>query len=763
VWRLIHKDGKTKPDKVPYYPSGSPRSFTHGSEADRAALVTFEEACAARDRGRFDGVGIAMLNDELVALDFDHCVRAGVVDPAVESMLSGTYCELSPSGTGVRALLRGKLPDRKDVHAEGDALFGFETFHAKGFVTFTGRILDSESLFYEPSAPLSSIPHSVLDLYEERFGLPDNEARADRSLNVLQAQHAATDQTIEEIASALAALPAVYADDRSKWKDVLLALASLKGTEYEESVTRLAHEFSARCPAKYRADDVDKVWAGLSTREITPRSIFNWAQAAGWINPRSAVAAVVAHAEDHGEEDHSLSDVRISRMLAEHLSGRFVYQHNGRGWMAYRAGVWMPCGLGEQMEEGKRLGGRILQAAAKDAASLDAERAKEAMTLARRAMQAGGITAALKLAESDPRIAANPEQFDTDIDLLNVANGIVNLPTGELRPHDSSLRMSRQCPVDYRPDMSCPTWLRTLREISNDDADWVDYLQRVVGYVLSGHVSEEKLFFWIGHGSNGKSVLANVFRRIMGTYATSVSANFLLVTQRDGEAATPTLATLPGARLALANEVEAGSRLSAQTVKVACSTEAISARHNYGAPFVFVPTHKLVVRANHKPIIADNDEGIWRRIDLLPFDRTFAQHEKDVELENKLMAEAPSILAWMVRGFAEYKRRRLVPARRVAAASGEYRRESDVLGQWVEERALLGVGRACRQGDAYTSYRLWCSEQGLKSTSKKSFTRSLAERGVRGGQETGGARERTYEGLALRGVMYAEPMSDLFA
>ncbi|MGV8893173.1 MAG: DNA primase family protein [Burkholderiaceae bacterium] len=447
--------------------------------------------------------------------------------------------------------------------------------------------------------------------------------------------------------------------------------------------------------------------------------------------------------KDVGADPLAQSDVEIARRAAEMMAGRFVYEHGARGWMHYLGGVYLPCARGEEVEIVKRLGVEIL----KTSQMLTTDDVKRTAALAQRVMSAAGVKAALQLAQSDPRLAVQPADFDADPDLLNVQNGVIYLPSGELRQHDHAQFFSRQCPYHYDPEARAPTWARFLQQISNDDPDWVDFMQRAVGYSLSGHVNEEIMFFLLGIGANGKSVFCNVMRHLGGGYVGAVPANFLMVSKRDGESATPSLAALVGARVVQANEVEAGARLSAQMVKVATSTDAISARHLYGRQFTFTPTHTLWVRGNHKPIITDNDEGIWRRLVLIPFDRHFTAEEKDTGLEAAIMREAPGVLAWMVRGHLEYRQRGLRRAARVAAASHAYRIESDLVGQWIDEQATRGPGCVWQQRDAYLDYSEWCTGQGLHPMAKKSLTTSLKERGFNEGQETTGGRLRIYRGL----------------
>ncbi|AIV48336.1 hypothetical protein X899_2465 [Burkholderia pseudomallei TSV 25] len=444
------------------------------------------------------------------------------------------------------------------------------------------------------------------------------------------------------------------------------------------------------------------------------------------------------------------SDVRISMMLADRMAGTFLYEHGGKGWRVYLDGRWMACATGEETELAQVIGPAILKEALSSTAS-DPDAAGRMIRLAKRAMSAAGVSAALQLARSDRRLAARPDEFDQDPDLLNVANGVIHLPSGELRPHSPDMRMVRQSPVEYKPDAQAPQWLKFLDEISCHDADWIDYLRRALAYTLSGRVNEEMLFFMLGRGANGKSVLVNVLRSVLGPFVGSVPTSFLATSKNDDkEGASPVKASLQGLRMALANEVEAGSKLSAQTVKEVTSTEAIAARHLYKDLFNFTPTHKLWVRGNHKPIIMDNDEGIWRRIALIPFERNFSPDEQDKRLEERLLSEREGILAWLVGGYAEYQRHGLRPARRVAAASAAYRAESDLVGQWLDEEAEIVPGMTCLKDDAYQSYVDWCRRDGLDPKTKTTLTRMLDERGITSGQANTAGRPRIYKGMRLK-------------
>ena len=463
-------------------------------------------------------------------------------------------------------------------------------------------------------------------------------------------------------------------------------------------------------------------------------------------------AGLAGASATHGTTDDARpTDLALSVIWVRRNGDRFGYDHSRKLWMTFEGGTWIYCSKGQQVEAAKDLADALMKdATAALSRDRDSKRAQLFMACAIRAQSAAGTQAALSLAQSDPAIATSFEEFDQDPDLFNVANGVIHLPTGELLPHDPAKMQHRQSPVTYDPQAKCPNVLTFLEQVSCNDPTWVDYMWKVLGYAMSGHTTEERMWFWLGAGANGKSVWANVVRNVMGTYAATAPTAFLMQAKRDPGGATPELAMLPGVRMLSANEVEAGAKLSAQTLKAVVSTEHLAARPLYGAPFSFKPVAKMFVRGNHRPIITDDDEGIWRRIDLIPFDLKLAPDQRDTGLEARLLAEAPGILRLMVEGFARWRLYGLMPPKRIRDASLAYRKESDVLGQWIDECCDTGHGFDVPQRVAYSGHQDWSRDQGLRQISKKSFTRSLRERGIDERRQSTGARLDTYTGIRLK-------------
>lgn len=380
--------------------------------------------------------------------------------------------------------------------------------------------------------------------------------------------------------------------------------------------------------------------------------------------------------------------------------------------------------------------------------------ANNTLASAKKLQKASVIAAVLEAAKTDPMLATDVRLFDTNRDELVVRNGIVNLRTGELRPHSPNNLVRKSAGTHYDPTAQCPTWRRFLIQIMRGDREMVRWLQRAIGYTLTGHVREEVMFFMYGGGMNGKSVLANAVQELMGTYYVRVSGDFLMAApQSNRESATPGMARIAGARIVMVNEVESNAVLSGQQVKTLVSTETISARELYRPPFEFDPTHKVWVRGNHKPIVRDTDFGFWRRMALIPFLFTIDKAAADMELQNKLRAEMPGILRWAVDGArAWYAEGRLRSPRAVAAATAEYQSDSDVISRWLAEGFALDPQARTDAARVYEDYCGWCQTENLRPMSRPALTNRLADKGITTERRAVGDRKgvRFYVGLLER-------------
>ncbi len=760
TWRLEpNPDRPDKPRKVPYVHSGWKLTGSFSDPALPDKLMTFDEAVQARDRLAHDGVGLVFMpRCGVVGLDLDHCIdplaKGWDMKPAQKAALSHflkvAFLECSQSGTGLHAIAQG---DSETLKANGLV----ELFGSRNFLALTGasgRGVASE-ISAEALAAVAEIIRGIKAVTPGKGGevVPFTGPVAARaSATSINRVVLSTNPERPDPARAASALAAISSpDDYDAWVKLVLAFCAAGG-DVEAMITHSWPDSEDKVRDLYHSYDPNRVGG------IGPGTLYKLAQEAGWQAPRmSSNDDDGTMAQEGYAEKAQPTDLWLSKKFVSIVASvqNFLYDHSARQWRNWQNGSWGLCARGEPIEAMKAIAHALMDEAHRQKqAESQSDRTKKLLACARRAQSASGIKAALELAQSAPELAVSAEEFDNDPDLFNVANGVIHLPSGELHAPDPELMLSRQSPVAYDPTATCPRFEQFLLEIFCDDPDLVDYMQRCLGYALSGHVGEEKMFCWLGNGANGKSVLANIIMFIMGSYAGMAPSAFLMLKGKDTGGATPDTANLAGRRIVMANEVEAGSTMSGQTVKVAVSTEAITARRLYGAPFTFRPTHKLFLRGNHRPIINDNDEGIWRRIDLVPFELNLSPEQRDQGLEARLLEEAPGILAWMVRGFKKWRRDGLRPAGRVHAASLAYRNESDLLAQWVTDCCATGRDDSGMfaevQQIAYANYRMWCHEQGLRQYTKKSFTRGLVERGFGTGRQGSGDRRETYTGLKLK-------------
>ncbi|MFZ2172230.1 MAG: phage/plasmid primase, P4 family, partial [Methylococcaceae bacterium] len=368
----------------------------------------------------------------------------------------------------------------------------------------------------------------------------------------------------------------------------------------------------------------------------------------------------------------------------------------------------------------------------------------------RESQKARTIKASVSLFQDFQKVRMPLAHIDNDAYVVGICKGtrVIDLRTGLDKQATQQDYVTKTLAVDYIGDSQKATrWLEFLGQIFNEDVDLIDWVHRYCGYALTGETSEEIFNFCYGLGANGKSVFGGTLKYIFGDYARVIAAETITEYRRQAGAATPDLAELIGARLCLSSETEDGAALAESLIKLLVSGDTITVRKLYGTPFEFKPQFKLTILGNHKPIIRGVDYGIWRRVRLIPFVRIFKPEERDHALGQKLKNEAPHILAWMLEGCLAWQKLGLsdIPAS-IEAATDKYQSEQDLIGQWITESCQLILGAETLTGALYSSYKVWCTENGLKPASNVALGRKLAERGFVSQKSNG---LRSWQGIAL--------------
>ena len=377
--------------------------------------------------------------------------------------------------------------------------------------------------------------------------------------------------------------------------------------------------------------------------------------------------------------------------------------------------------------------------------------------LAAKLASAGTVSGVERLARADRRHAASTEEWDAEPWLLNTTAGVTDLRSGRERAHDRSDRMTKVATA--RPRGDCPTWRKFLGEITGGDEPLQVYLQRVVGYALTGSTQEHAVFFLYGTGANGKSVFLNTLAAILGDYATNAPMDTFMETRNERH---PTdLAGLRGARFVSAIETEQGRRWAESKIKNLTGGDKITARFMRQDFFGFFPQFKLFVAGNHKPAIRNIDEAMKRRLHLIPFTITIPPEKRDKNLQQKLLAERDGILAWAVEGCLAWQRLgRLDPPQQVLDATEAYFEGEDALGRWLDERCVLASNAKSLTSDLFADWKQWADAAGEFVGSQKRFSDLLVSRGVEKWRNVIGLRGFRGVGLKASNPAHQPPFID---
>ena len=420
---------------------------------------------------------------------------------------------------------------------------------------------------------------------------------------------------------------------------------------------------------------------------------------------------------------HADTDVGNARRLVDLMDGNVRYEPASRHWFAWDGARWALDDDGHIIRLAKQVADQLLSAA-KSISDSDISKRQSAFAL--RSQAHPRITAMIDLAKSEPGVAIKFEAFDRAPHILNCVNGMIDLRSGKLMPHDRQALITQLINFTYRPDAECPIFEKFMRSILSDDQELFDYVHQAVGYSATGETREQCLFFLHGDGANGKSTFLNSIRTLLGGYAKHTPTDTLI--SKSGSASND-LARLAGSRFVTASEANADQKVADALLKQITGDEPIVARFLFKEFVTFQPQFKLFIATNQLPQINGSDPAMWRRIRTIPFSRVFKPEEQDRDLGNKLASESEGILAWIVGGAKTWYDTGLITPSSVKQANSEYRAEMDSVGQFIEERCRIDAGAKYPASDLYSLYRSHANDNGRDEVSATMFGRTLSTRG----------------------------------
>jgi putative DNA primase/helicase len=437
------------------------------------------------------------------------------------------------------------------------------------------------------------------------------------------------------------------------------------------------------------------------------------------------------------------TDAGNAELFAALYRGKLRYDHGRRRWLVWSKHWWLQD-QSDQVLQMAKCAARLRYAQAANIA--DEKEGKAEKSWARRSESKTALQAALVLAKSERPLSTTGGEWDSDPWSMGVANGVVDLRTGKLRDGKPSDLITMHTGVVFDPAAQCTIWLRFLDDIFGGDRELIDYVHKAVGYSLVGATTEQILFLCHGLGSNGKSTFLETLRHVLGDYAFNVPFSTFELKARS--AIPNDIAALPGRRFVTVLETNETAPLNEARLKLLTGCDPVTARLLYREFFTFTPMAKFWLATNHKPPVADDSPGFWRRIRLIPFLNQFAGRE-DKDLGAKLKAEAAGILSWAVNGCRLWQRDGLGLPAVVKAASQTYREDNDVVGEFLADDYELAPNATIPAADLWSGYLQWADSNQERPLDRRVFSARLEAKGFRK-QRLGHTRTWTWFGLRAK-------------
>lgn len=660
---------------------------------------------AVRASVNYDGIGFMFSNSGYFGIDLDDCRdmidnyllgnKTGIVAEFINTMQ--TYAEISQSGNGIHLICRGTLPPN------GRRRGKVEMYDSGRYFIMTGKQIGGFSQITDGTERVKMLHVKYLGTQKPALA---SSSLPMRTIPALMEQELIEKMLNSQNGDKFAKLYSGDYSDYPSQSEADMAFCSILAfwcngdTGLMDSIYRTSG---------LMRDKWDRRQNGSTYGAITLAKAVTGCQ--NFYTP--------AHEDDYGITVgngstpkpklpmHTLDDTGNAERMNDYCGNVFRYNYTDKRWMYYKGGVWLYDDRGavftaadvilERMKVELKLwaeydGGSMLQDYQKHMKRTRSNAAKRAM-----------------IKEFEHIVPISPAELDTHKNLVNSQSDILDLDTCTATPHNAKMYMTRMLGTSMPVNPKRPVlWLRFLDDIFNSDKELIRYVQKALGYSLSGLTTEQCVFFLYGTGRNGKSTFLEIVRLILGEYATNIQPESIMMKSANSSANTD-IARLKGARLVTSVEPNEGMRLNEGLIKQLTGDDMVTARKLYGDEFEYRPEFKLWMATNHKPTIRGTDLGIWRRIHIIPFTTIIPEEKVDKNLGDKLREEMPDILAWMMEGYRLWKYEGLNKPKAVQDAVKEYRNEMDVIAAFLASDYCVDGGEA-KASALYAVYCRWAAE-----------------------------------------------------
>lgn len=703
-------------DKAPR----NPLTGGYAKANDPSTWGTLSQAVDACGKYGFAGVGFEFA-PPYFGVDLDHCMdNQELCREFVDGL--GSYTEYSRSGDGLHIICRGSLPD--GARRKG----GIEMYSGGRYFICTGNVYDQRYLsvvectekirplhekYLQPRRAIQPEPARVTVNLDDREVI--EKAKGCESGGLFSLLYAGNWQGIypsqSEADLAFCNMLAFWTGRDAEQMDRILRSSGLMRPKWD----------SLRNGVTYGQGTIAKAIADCT--EVYEPTVHG--------DGTDLAFAVFGNGKVQKKERkrYDQTDTGNAHRLVDRFGSILRYSYNRKKWFVWDGKCWTTDETGAV----KKLADCICDDLKKEALEEQDEKA-QAQKL-KWAMRTAGNRAKEAMVKESQHLEGIPvmqDELDAYPDYLNCRNGIVNLRNGELIPHESGFMMTKIAGCDYDTSGAKPElWLKFLDDVTKGNRSLQEYIQRSVGYSLTGSTIEQCAYFLYGIGNNGKSTFQAVIRDMLGGYCQTVQPEKTLMIKAWGsESMGSDIARLKGARLVVCDEPDDGARLNESLIKQLTGGSRITCRFLYGDEFEYSPEFKIWMAMNHKPKIRGTDNGIWRRIKLLPFEVSIPQEKVDKELAGKLKKELPQILAWAVRGCIKWRQNGLMEPECVKAASQEYRHEMDILEGFIQECLEIDYDykEKTPARELFQTYSRWAKANNEYELSSKKFFMEIGKK-----------------------------------
>ena len=446
------------------------------------------------------------------------------------------------------------------------------------------------------------------------------------------------------------------------------------------------------------------------------------------------------------------TDMRNAEFFKSNFDGDIRYNHTSGKWLNWDGTRWETDDYCSVVQKAKVSARKIAELAA--TLPPDSSAFADTIKHALKSESRRGLTDMIELAKTIDGISKIHTDFDRDHMKYNVNNGTVDLKTGGFSEHGRGDNITKLARVNYSEKSKTVAWDAFLEQIFAGDADTIRFVQKAVGYTLTGLTDEQCVFFCYGCGANGKSVFFEALKLLFGDYYLKAPAEMIMARGNNSQSIPNDVARLPGARLVVCSELQENQRFNEALIKDLTGQDTVVARFLHKEFFEFTPTHKLWMYGNHKPNIRGTDKGIWRRIRLIPFMVTIPPEQRlpMAQIVEHFRGELSGILKWAIDGYNLYQTEGLESPQSIKDATDEYQQASDIIGSFIDEACLVTDSVSVSMKELYGVYKVWCDANNEYCVKKRKHTEAMRERGFINERSTGGLYH-------WRGIAVSEPYS----